>query len=141
MLLGALPDVAHAQKSATCPIQAPRTFVIAKRFASSPSSAPSRAALGLPTLDSSQVRLLTTQAGDGTTCGKLTTLVQTEEGGALNRPAYRVSYFAAGAYYYVVGVRTSTVDSLPPGQMATGWQILWVVNTSGKARVIAKIAV
>ena len=143
LLLGIVPGAASAQKNAaTCPGQAPRTLDIARRLASSAYTAATRAKYQLPTLTETQVRLLSVPQGDGTICGKLTTLVQNEENGALTNPTMRLSYFTGGgSYYYIVAVRASTVDSPSVKPVSTGHQVLWVVNASGKAKVVAKIGV
>ena len=143
MLLGIGARPAVAQKAtATCPAEAPATREIAVHLATSSGSAATRARHQLPTLTESQVRLLSAAQGDGTTCGKLTTLVQSEGNGVLNSSSMRVSYFTGGgSLYYIVGVRTTTVQSDSVKPMSTGFQVLWVVDTKAKPKVVAKLAV
>ena len=113
---------------------------IAVHFAGWPMYSEVRGMYGLPTLDSTKVRTLSAEQGDGATCAGLMRLVR-ETDGALASPAFRLTFFEAGRQYYVVGVRADWVDPPPPGKIRLGWSALWVVTADRDPKVLARIAV
>ena len=113
---------------------------IAVHFAGTQMYQDTRAAYALPTLDSTKVRALTTEQGDGTTCARLMRLVRASDT-ALASPGFRLTFFEAGPDYYVVAVRADWVEPPPPGTIRLGWSALWVVTGTRRPRVIARIAV
>lgn len=140
-VLGVLACATSSGRRATeCPREAPKMRRIAVHFAGWPMYLEARGLNGLPTVDSTHVRTLTAEQGDGATCARMMRLIRETES-ALASPGIRLTFFEVGQHYYVVGVRSDWVDPPPPNTIRLGWSVLWVVTAGREPKVIARIAV
>lgn len=134
-VLAALAVSTRAVAQTTCPAETTDARDVITRLVNSEDMAETRAKYNLPTLNPSDVRLLT-DATDRATCTRLTEFVSSKAKSADWHTHFLRSYFTSGGFFYAVAVPKTDTTPPPPGYVRINlqWTPTYVLDSSFNLR-------